>query len=265
MADFVGDPTPGSTPAAPVQQVGSPAPDPVSAPPAAGASPLPGGQPAGAPAPVADPNLPATGNRELRDHFERQLAAIRAENVTLKAQSQKAEDFQARIAKALGAPTDPAEQTNAERAQIRKELVAVFPELAELETMKAASQQLYTQLGQDTMEKVFGQYTKSYGEPNDKAKAQIHRSFVAFLQSDPRFEDRYIRRDASLIKEFFEDLEGGLLQAPRIARGAAATTRSVPAAPRGGTSSSPVTGQAPKKFKDIDEMLDAAAGSLASQ
>lgn len=266
MPDFVGDPTPGSTPAAPVQTVGSPAPEPVAAP-SAGAPPLPGGQPASAPAAVADTTLPQAGsNKELRDHFERVIAGIRAENTQLTSRLTGYESVQKKIAEAFGSPKDPAEQTKAQREEIRKELETLYPELGRLREMEAATERLNVQLGLDTMEKVFATYaTRMGGAPNDKAQRQIHRAFVSFLESDPNLGYRYERRDPKLITEFFEDLDAGLFQASRVARGAAASTRAVPVAPRGGTSSSPVTGQAPKKFKDIDEMLDAATGSLASQ
>jgi len=242
-------------------------------------SPSPAGQPAqGQPAQGQQQISEQAGNRQLRERFERELAT---RNETIQQIQREVAQYKRQVAALMG--VTPQSQGGGletdEVRELREQIETLYPALKRfreegndifqlLDTLKenypnleSFQQQHWNTLGHDTMNRVIDSYREAYnvtGELSPSARRQLHSAFVAFVQQDEAFTDRYINRDPKLVAEFIDDLKAGLLSQPRVQANAGVINRGTQARlPRGGVTSSPVAGQQPAKPKDIDEALNA--------
>lgn len=246
----------------------------------ANANPQPGGQPAGQPRPAAgQPSGDQGGNRQLRERFERELS-------TRNTAIQQLRDQNAQMQRQLQALTGV---TSSERGgsvepedvqALRQQIETLYPSLKylrekgqdlfqfldrlqdEMPNVTEFQNQHWESLAHDTVRSVNEAFLSAYGysesEFNERAQRQLWSNFKEFVQESQENTARYMRRDPSLVRDFINDMQGGLLSRPRIQQNAGIINRGTASRlPRGGVTSSPVGSPPPAKPKNIDEAVSA--------
>lgn len=163
------------------------------------------------------------------------------------------------------APQDP------ETAAIRKQLEAMYPDLAELkamreelarlkdidpDAMKRAAQQPWVIHGSQVLSLLESKVKAAYGgaDLTPKAMSRLQRLFVQEMESDPQLTARYERGDLSIIDEFVQDYTAGMLDPYRRSTTVAQQPRQDAARrlPRGGAGSAIAAGPARPTVKPTD-------------
>lgn len=261
--DFVSGDVASSTPTA--------TPTPTPATPGASASPVatPQGTPASAtPSPAVEDRsnwVPPHRIRETREaavrqaqqEFAQREAAVRAE----------AERYRAQVMALTGVtpPPDPGVQA------VKDQFGQLYPGLAKMESRAEQLEQLlaragdleaqnghyWEQYGRQTMNKLFDHAQASIGTAlTDAAKAQLHSSFVGYVQSSPELTARYAN-DPTIVEDFWKNFTSSFIDPVRRTASAAVAGRASVQLPQdtpgGMPRSTPVAGP-----KTLDERATAA-------
>lgn len=194
--------------------------------------------------------------RQAQQEFAQREAAVRAE----------ADRYRAQVLALTGVtpPPDPGVQA------VKDQFSQLYPGLSKIEARAAQIEQLlersgdleaqnghyWEQYGRQTMNKLFDHAQASIGTAlTDSAKAQLHSSFVGYVQSSPELTARYAN-DPTIVEDFWKNFTSSFIDPVRRTASAAVVGRATVQVPQdtpgGMPRSTPIAGP-----KTLDERAQA--------
>lgn len=226
--------------------------------------------PGGATPPADTPPAWATGQGEPPKWYRERISEEtrrrqQTEQAYQRAQAE-AELVRRQLQALTGATPQPAEDPNA--AQIRQELEKYYPGLSKLGSLEQQLQAVqefverhWQSTANSTMQAVWKRFSEDLGQDLPEEHRRIlHGAFVAYLEADQSRLGRYASGDQTLIDDFHNAVQSGLLDPYRKRTMSAAATRAtaVSRLPRQGPGTTLVgkPKSTPKTWDEMEKALE---------